>query len=135
MIHLIIMDISDEQFSALVGEALDELPHKYTDNLDNVAIVYEDEPTPAQRTELNLHCDQTLFGLYQGIPLTQRGAGYNLVMPDKITIFKNPILYASTDMYKLKAHIKHTLWHEIAHHFGLNHDRIHELEQRYIKKS
>lgn len=124
------MDISDEQFSALVGEALDELPRKYTDNLNNVAIVYEDDPTPQQRTELKLHCDQTLFGLYQGIPLVQRGAGYNLVMPDKITIFKNPILRASTDMYQLKAHIKHTLWHEIAHHFGLDHDRIHDLERR-----
>lgn len=124
------MEISDEQFASLVGEALDELPRKYTDNMNNVAIVYEDEPTPEQRVQLKLQCNQSLFGLYQGIPLPQRGAGYNLVMPDKITIFKNPILSVSPDMPALKKQIKHTLWHEIAHHFGLDHGRIHELEQR-----
>jgi predicted Zn-dependent protease with MMP-like domain len=124
-------EITDEQFAQLVGEALDELPSKYTDNMNNVAIVYEDDPTPLQREELKLHCDESLFGLYQGIPLTQRGMSYNLVMPDKITIFKNPIVSVSPDMATLKKQIKHTLWHEIAHHFGLDHDRIHELERRY----
>ncbi|HKX73416.1 MAG TPA: metallopeptidase family protein [Candidatus Saccharimonadales bacterium] len=124
------MEISDDEFSKLIGEALDELPAKYTDNMDNVAIVYEDDPTPIQREELKLHCDDSLFGLYQGIPLTQRGAGYNLALPDKITIFKNPILSVSPDMAALKKQIKHTLWHEIAHHFGLDHDRIHYLEDR-----
>lgn len=123
------MDITDDHFAALIGEALDELPTKYTDNMQNVAIVYEDEPTPAQREELKLQCNQSLYGLYQGIPLPLRGAGYNLVMPDKITIFKNPMLRASPDLPALKAQIKHTLWHEIAHHFGLNHDRIHQLER------
>lgn len=124
-------EITDEQFAQLVGEALDELPAKYTDNMNNVAIVYEDDPTPLQREELKLHCDESLFGLYQGIPLTQRGMNYNLVMPDKITIFKNPLISVSPDLQTLKKQIKHTLWHEIAHHFGLDHDRIHELERRY----
>lgn len=124
------MDITDDQFAAIVANALDELPAKYTDHMDNVAIVYEDYPTPAQRQQLKLRCNETLFGLYQGIPLTQRGAGYNLVLPDKITIFKIPLLMASSDPAHLKAKVKHTLWHEIAHHFGLNHDRIHELENR-----
>lgn len=124
------MEISDEQFSQLIGEALDELPSKYTDNMNNVAIVYEDEPSPEQRIQLKLECNQSLFGLYQGIPLPRRGAGYNLVVPDKITIFKHPMLQVSPDMVTLKKQIKHTLWHEIAHHFGLDHDRIHELEQR-----
>ncbi|HSW81002.1 MAG TPA: metallopeptidase family protein [Candidatus Saccharimonas sp.] len=122
------MQVTDDQFAALIGEALDELPEKYTRNMQNVAIVYEDEPTPQQREELKLHCNQSLYGLYQGIPLPLRGAGYNLVIPDKITIFKNPMLRTSGDMAALKAQIKHTLWHEIAHHFGLNHDRIHKLE-------
>ena len=110
---------------------MDELPQKYTDALDNVAVVYEDEPTPEQRIEMKLRHNETLFGLYQGIPQTGRGMGYNLVLPDKITIFKRPILRASRDMTELKAHIKHTLWHEIAHHFGLDHDRIHELEDNH----
>lgn len=96
--------------------------------MSNVAIVYQDEPTPEQRENLRLHCHETLYGLYQGIPLTQRGMGYNFVLPDKITIFKNPLLASSRDVSILKAKVKHTLWHEIAHHFGLNHTRIHRLE-------
>lgn len=123
------LSISDDLFEKLIGEAMDELPEKYVKGLDNVLVTYEDEPTPQQRIELKLRCDQTLFGLYQGIPRTARNNSYNLVLPDKITIFKHPILRASPDMAALKKQIKHTLWHEIAHHYGLNHDRIHALEQ------
>lgn len=121
--------VSDEDFSRLAGEALDSLPEKFTKYLNNVAVVYADEPTPEQRKKLALRADQSLFGLYEGIPQVARGAGYNLVLPDKITIFKLPLMAASADMAHLKARIRHTLWHEIAHHFGLDHDRIHELER------
>lgn len=110
---------------------MDELPEKYISALDNVAVVYADEPTEAQRVQMKLSSHETLFGLYEGIPQTARGAGYNLVLPDKITIFKNPLQHASRDVAELKAHVKHTLWHEIAHHFGLDHDRIHELEDNH----
>jgi predicted Zn-dependent protease with MMP-like domain len=125
-----IMQIDDQQFEAIVAQALDELPEKYVTNLNNVAIVYADEPDQNQRHKLKLHCNQSLYGLYEGVPLTKRGSGYNLVLPDKITIFKNPLTAASQDIAQLKANVKHTLWHEIAHHFGLGHDRIHQLEQR-----
>lgn len=123
--------MTDQQFEQLIAQALDRLPAKYTQNMNNVAIVYEDQPSLAQQRQLALRCDQTLFGLYEGIPLTARGAGYNLVLPDKITLFKLPLLAASDNETELKINIKHTLWHEIAHHFGLNHDRIHELERRH----
>lgn len=123
------MHITDDDFEKLVAHALDSLPEKYVGNMNNVAIVYADEPTEVQRQELRLHCHETLFGLYQGIPLPTRGAGYNLVLPDKITLFKLPLLQASNSEAELRAHIKHTLWHEIAHHFGLDHDRIHQLER------
>jgi predicted Zn-dependent protease with MMP-like domain len=123
-----VMELTDEQFETLVAQALDELPEKYIGNMNNVAIVYEDEPNAEQRRQLKLRCNETLFGLYQGIPLTARNAGYNLVLPDKITIFKLPLIEASHNLADLKANIKHTLWHEIAHHFGLGHRRIHELE-------
>lgn len=126
-------DITDEQFESIIATALDELPPKYTDRMNNVAIVYEDKPTQAQREELKLHCNESLYGLYQGIPLTQRGTGYNLVLPDKITIFKEPLIHNSRDLAQLKANIKHTLWHEIAHHFGLDHTRIHQLEDRSLR--
>lgn len=123
------LSITDDEFENLIGEQLDTLPEKYVKGLDNVLITYEDDPSPQQRIELKLHCNQTLFGLYQGIPMTQRNAGYNMVVPDKITIFKNPILFASHDVKSLKEQIRHTLWHEIAHHYGLDHDRIHALEK------
>lgn len=126
------LEITDEQFEQIIADALDSLPTKYTDNMDNVAIVYEDEPSPEQREQLRLRCNETLFGLYQGIPLPLRGAGYNLVLPDKITMFKLPLQMASDNSEQFKKHVKHTLWHELAHHFGLDHHRIHQLEDKNV---
>lgn len=123
--------ISDDDFSALISRAMDELPQEYIRGLDNVAITYDDEPSPQQRREMKLRGNETLFGLYQGIPRTKRGAGYNLVLPDKITIFKLPILQATPDETSLYMQVKHTLWHEIAHYYGLDHDRIYEIERNW----
>lgn len=113
---------------------MEELPRQYIEELENVVIVYADEPTRQQREALRLRCGQTLYGLYEGIPRTRRGAGYNMVLPDKITIFKNPILHNSQTLAELKRQVKHTLWHEIAHFYGLEHGRIHELERRMPKQ-
>jgi len=125
------LEISDEQFANLISRAMDELPQEYIHGLDNVVVTYEDEPTPHQREKMKLREGQTLFGLYEGIPRTQRGAGYNLVLPDKITIFKLPMLRIHRDLDGLYREVKHTLWHEIAHFYGLDHDRIHEIESRW----
>jgi predicted Zn-dependent protease with MMP-like domain len=125
------LQISDEQFNDLIAESLDELPQKYTSRLNNVLITYEDDPTKEQREKLKLRCDQTLYGLYEGIPLTSRGNGYNMVLPDKITIFKKPISVSVSDISQAKMQVKHTLWHEIAHFFGLGHDRIHQIESKW----
>ncbi len=122
-------NISDEEFNDYIAASLDELPAAYTSKLENVLITYENEPSPEQRTKLSLRCNQTLFGLYEGIPLPARGNGYQMVLPDRITIFKQPMLQVSHDLAALKAQVKHTLWHEIAHYFGLNHERIHEIER------
>lgn len=121
---------TDKEFSKLIGDALDQLPEKYTSKLSNVIISYEDEPTIDQRKKLKLACNQSLFGLYEGVPLTKRGNGFSGQLPDKITLFKLPLLYASSDQEDFKKRIKHTLWHEIAHYFGLDHERIHELEAK-----
>ncbi len=126
------IDISDEAFAALIEEAMDALPEEYVRNLSNVAVVYADEPTEEQRRKLRLRCDQQLFGLYEGIPRTSRGAGYNFVLPDKITIFKLPILALSQDEQGVRRQVARTLWHEIAHHYGLGHDQIHALESKHI---
>lgn len=119
--------VSDEQFSHMVAEALDSLPKDHRNAIKNVAVVYADEPTEEQRIKLELRNDQTLFGLYEGVPLSQR-QGMTSYGPDKITIFKFPMEMASNYESELQEHVRHTVWHEVAHYFGLNHQQIHELE-------
>ncbi len=122
-------DISDDEFMDLIDQALSELPQEYVQRMkQNVAIVIADDPTLQQREQLKLRGNQTLFGLYEGLPLSQRYNGMTKITPDKITIFKNPILSWSPNEHALKEQIKHTVWHEMAHYFGLDHKRIHELE-------
>jgi predicted Zn-dependent protease with MMP-like domain len=121
------INVSDEVFAAMVGIAIDRLHAKFKD-AKNVGVVIADEPTPEQRERLKLRGDQTLFGLYEGIPLTARNNGYSGVLPDKITIFKLPICMSVLDEHGLQEQIHRTLWHELAHHFGLNHQQIHERE-------
>ena len=106
---------------------MDALPQEYIKGLKNVVITFEDNPTEEQRRRQNLQAWQTLFGLYEGVPLTRRG-NYSMVLPDKITLFKGPLEAASMSGEQLQERIKRTLWHEIAHYYGLGHDRIHELE-------
>jgi len=121
--------VSDDQFAEIIADAMEELPRTHMDAVKNVAIVYADEPTPQQREELRLQCHETLFGLYEGVPLTRRG-GMTHYPPDKITIFKHPMLAYVSTLAELKQQVKHTVWHEVAHYFGLDHDQIHALEQR-----
>lgn len=127
------MEISDDKYEELINTAMDELPQQYISGLKNVAVTYDDEPNPAQREKLKLSCHQSLYGLYEGIPLTRRNAGYNLVLPDKITLFKLPMLASVQNVTELKKLVKHTLWHEVAHYYGLDHDRIHALEMKQFQ--
>lgn len=121
------IEVSDEEFQRLIDQALTELPGEHVKNIENIAILYEDRPTAEQREKLQLRHDQTLLGLYEGTPLPQR-QGMTRLLPDKITLFKEPLSYQAGTLDGLKEEIKHTLWHEIAHYYGLDHDRIHELE-------
>lgn len=124
------MEITDERFEQLIARAMDELSPKHMKNLDNVAITYADAPTKEQLHKQGLRENELLLGLYEGIPQTARGAGYSMVLPDKITLFKQSIMSLSSDEQELFERVKRTLWHEIAHHYGLGHDRIHELENK-----
>ena len=124
------MILSDEEFDRLITRAMDELPQKYIEGLDNVAIVQADDPTQEQIIKMKLDNQHLLLGLYEGIPLTQRGNGYTFVLPDKITLFKRAIQTVSRDEASLFEQIKRTLWHEIAHYYGLNHARMVELQKR-----
>ncbi len=119
--------VEPADFEKLVEDAIDAIPTKYANHIKNLAFVVEDEPSAEQREKLQLSRHQSLFGLYEGVPLTRR-SNYNLVLPDKITLFRLPIEWASHDRASLKAQIKETVWHEVAHYFGLNHGQIHDLQ-------
>ena len=123
------MTLSDEDFDHMITKAMDELPQEYITNLNNVAITFADEPTSEQLTKQGVRHGHLLLGLYAGIPQTARGAGYMMVLPDKITLFKQPLLQISSDSVALQDQIKRTLWHEIAHHYGLEHRDIDRLIQ------
>lgn len=122
--------MTDERFDELITKAMDELPQEYIKGLNNVAIVMADEPSADQLAKARTKKGHLLLGLYEGIPLTERGAGYNFVLPDKITMFKKPILELSENDEELFENIKRTLWHEIAHFYGLDHGRIDYLQNR-----
>jgi predicted Zn-dependent protease with MMP-like domain len=121
-------------FEQLVNEGIEAIPKRFLDMLDNVAIVIEDFPTPEQSRKLHLKHKWALFGLYEGVPQTKRGNPYVLNMPDKITIFRQPIEQAAADPADIREMVKNTVWHEIAHHFGLDHDQIHKAEQKKSQK-
>ena len=120
---------TDEEFDELISRAMDELPPERIAGLGDVAIVYADEPTPEQMEQLKLRGDQLLLGLFEGVPLTQRGSGWSGLLPAKITLFKLPLCRVSRNFDDFREQIKHTLWHEIAHFYGLNHADIREREK------
>lgn len=122
------IQVSDEQFDDLINEALASLPGEHITRIENIAITRQDDPSEEQRNQLHLRNDQSLYGLYEGLPLSAR-QGQTRIMPDKITLFKNPLSASAWSLSDLKEQIRHTLWHEIGHYYGLNHDRIRELEE------
>lgn len=119
--------ISPETFDELVVQALESLPDEIRDKLDNVAVMVEDYPTRAQLRAGGVRRGMLLFGLYEGVPLTGRTSGYNMVMPDRITLFREPILMACRTMEEVRKTIAHTVLHEIAHHFGISDERLREI--------
>lgn len=121
--------ISREEFEDMVSKVVAQLPPDYLKRLKNVAILVEDEPSLSQREKMSLGPNQTLLGLYEGIPLSQR-QGTMKLLPDKITIFQKPLEYSSSDINDLFNNLGRIIWHEVAHYFGLGHDRIKELEDK-----
>jgi predicted Zn-dependent protease with MMP-like domain len=110
----------DAEFARFVEDALDSLPPDLAAEMSNVELVVEDDPPPGQ----------PLLGLYEGIPLTRRTSGYSGVLPDKITIFRRPLerLYGH-DRLLLRAQVRRTVLHEVAHHFGISDERLVELDR------
>jgi predicted Zn-dependent protease with MMP-like domain len=122
-----VIEISDEQFDEFINDALDSLPGEHVKQIENIAILRQDDPTAEQVQKLQLRDDQLLFGLYEGVPLSER-QGQTRILPDKITLFKHPLCRTATTMPGLREQIRHTLWHEIGHYYGLNHAQIRKLE-------
>jgi predicted Zn-dependent protease with MMP-like domain len=110
-----------EVFERLVAEALDSLPPEIAEAMENVEVVIEEEPPPEF-----VGRGHTLLGLYHGIPLTRRGY-YTNVMPDKISIYRGPITRLARTPSAVKEQVRRTVLHEVAHHFGIDDERLHEL--------
>jgi predicted Zn-dependent protease with MMP-like domain len=118
------IDIVDP-FEAALEAAIAELPDPFRGQLDSVAIVIEEEPTPAQLASVHAH---GLFGLYQGVPRTAYGAGA-AATASKITLFRGPLMRANRSPQRLRAAVGETLRHEVAHHLGISDARLRELER------
>ena len=125
--------LDQAEFEKIVEEGIKAIPKKFLAMLDNVQIVIEEEPTLDQLKKLRLGNNSILFGLYEGVPQTKR-SHFGQVLPDKITIFKNPIERVVSSKPEIKAVVKNTVWHEIAHHFGMNESRVRQAEAKRRNK-
>lgn len=115
------------RFLKLVRRALADVPDPFATWLENVDVLVEKRPTKRQRQELGLQPGETLFGLYEGVPQTERDSGYGMVLPDTITIFQEPLEQAFRHEAELVEEVRVTVLHELAHFFGMSDDELHRL--------
>jgi predicted Zn-dependent protease with MMP-like domain len=115
-----------QTFEQLVTDALAELPPEFAARLQNIEVLIEQHPSHEQRQAVGLEPWQTLYGLYRGVPLTQRTSSM-LVLPDTITLFQGPLERDFPQPDALRAQVRRTVLHEIAHFFGISDDRLREL--------
>ncbi len=120
--------MTEEEFEKIVEEGIRVIPQRFLEKLENVDICIEEEPTSFQLKKLRVKKNSLLFGLYEGIPQTKRRR-YAQILPDKITIFKKPIERIAKSKNNIKEIVKNTVWHEIAHHFGMDEKRVREAER------
>jgi predicted Zn-dependent protease with MMP-like domain len=119
------------KFESLVADALASIPRRFRDAMSNLAIVVQDEPSADLLEEMEIEPPDTLFGLYQGTPLTERSWGYGNTMPDQILIFQGPHEREAEDEDQLLVSIGETLIHEVGHYFGLSEEEIEDIEENY----
>jgi predicted Zn-dependent protease with MMP-like domain len=120
------MDVPDDVFRELVAESLGLLPVEFREYLDNVEVIIEEKPRAEVVREMHLRSGQMLFGLYTGIPLTERNRDPT-TFPDRITLFRKPLLAYCEDLEELRYQVITTVLHEVAHHFGIGEERLAEL--------
>lgn len=126
--------MTDAEFSELVADGIAALGEGIRERMKNVAIVIADTPNQEQQIATKTGPDDILFGLYEGVPQTERGVMEEVVLPDKITIFKQPILAVYDDPADIAACVANTVWHEVAHHFGMTEDEVAQEELRRGKE-
>jgi predicted Zn-dependent protease with MMP-like domain len=122
-------------FDALVADALASIPREFRKAMSNLAISVESEPSPELLAQMEVEPPDTLLGLYQGTPLTERTSQYGNTLPDRILLFQGPLERASEDEDDLVVAIGETLIHEIGHYFGLSEEEIEEIEENYWNAS
>jgi len=120
-----------DRFRRLVDEALASIPEDFRAAMQNIVVVIEDEPSAEQLAEVEIEPPDSLFGLYQGTPLTERQWAHGNVLPDKITLFQRVIEDDSESEDDVIVAIGETLIHEIGHYFGLSEEEIEDIEERY----
>jgi len=123
--------VNRKKFEQLVAEALATIPQRFREAMSNLAIVVEDEPSRELLREMEIDPPDTLLGLYQGIPLTERRWDYGNALPDRILLFQGPLQRESEDEDDLVVAIGETLIHEVGHYFGLSEEEIEEIEDKY----
>ena len=119
------------EFERHVADALASIPRGFRKALQNIAIVVEDEPSPDLLAEMEIEAPDTLFGLYQGTPLTERTWGFGNVLPDRVLLFQGPHEREAEDEDDIVVAIAETLIHEIGHYFGMSEEEIEEIEAKY----
>jgi predicted Zn-dependent protease with MMP-like domain len=122
--------MSPFEFDRLVTEAYRRIPARFRRRLENVAILIEAEPSPAQLARSRVGRGSTLLGLYEGRPLTERSVFESFAMPDRITIFQGPHERAAQSPEHLAKMVEDTVWHEVAHYFGMDELRVRAAERR-----
>jgi len=119
------------EFERLVADAVTLIPRRFRKAMQNLALVVEDEPTPALLAEMEIEPPDSLYGLYQGTPLPERTWGFGNALPDRITLYQRPIEEDCDDEDDVREVIGETLIHEVGHYFGLSEEEIEEIEERY----
>lgn len=119
--------LSRRRFRHLVATALGDLPEGLRQMMANVAVVVEDEPAPEDLATMGLGPDETLYGLYVGVPLTERAGQYTMALPDRVVIYRLPICADYTSEAEIVEQVRRTVIHEVAHHFGIDDQRLAEL--------
>ena len=125
------MQIPREAFRRLVEEALTEIPRRFREAMTNVAVVVEDEPSPDLLREMEMEPGESLYGLYQGTPLPERSWSHGNALPDRISIYQNPIEDSCEDHEDIIVCVAETVIHEFGHYFGLSEEEIEAIEDKY----